>query len=157
IRRLGGGFDMASTAHRSGKVPAGKLKVVILSLVLVFVFCGGVVSAGAFFFLLPWLGSILQPKARPVLTIEAQYPGANAVEVAATVAAPLEQQVIGVEKMVSMRSQCTDGTCTIQLTFEPGVDLNLSQVVVQNRVALATPVLPDVVKLGGVAVKKKMP
>jgi multidrug efflux pump subunit AcrB len=138
---------MASTNHGSGDVRGVRIKVVTLSLLLVLVFCGGVVSAGAFFFLLPWLGNILQPKARPVLTIETQYPGANAQVIADTVAAPLEQQVIGVEKMVSMRSQCTDGTCTIYVTFERG----------QNRVALATPVLPDAVKFGTVAVKKKAP
>jgi multidrug efflux pump subunit AcrB len=148
---------MASTNHGSGDVGGVRIKVVTLSLLLVFVFCGGVVSAGVFFYLLPWLGNVLQAKPRPALTIEAQYPGANAQVVADTVAAPLEQQVIGVEKMVSMRSQCTDGTCTIYVTFEPGVDLNISQVLVQNRVALAMPVLPDVVKFGTVAVKRKSP
>jgi multidrug efflux pump subunit AcrB len=148
---------MASTIHGSGDVPAVKFKVVILSLLLVLVGCGGVVSAGLFFFLLPWLGNILQPKPRPALTIEAVYPGANAQVIADTVAVPLEQQVYGVEKMVGMRSQCTEGTCTLHVTFERGVDLKIAQVLVQNRVSLALPVLPDAVKFGAVSVKRKSP
>ena len=86
------------------------------------------------------------------------YPGANAQVVADTVAAPIEQQVNGVENMMYMSSQCTnDGTYTLTVTFKPGVDLNMAQVLVQNRESLAEPILPDLVKRRGVAVKKKSP
>ncbi len=75
-----------------------------------------------------------------------------------TVAAPIEQQVNGVEGMLYMSSQCTnDGTYTLTVTFKQGVDLNMAQVLVQNRVALAQPILPDLVKRKGVTVKKKSP
>src|SRR5438874_9904322 len=60
--------------------------------------------------------------------------------------------------MMYMSSQCTnDGTYTLTVTFKPGVDLNIAQVLVQNRVNLAEPVLPDLVKRRGVTVKKKSP
>lgn len=94
----------------------------------------------------------------PTVEVSASYPGANAKVVAATVAAPIEQQVNGVENMMYMSSQCTnDGTYTLTITFEHGTNLNMAQVLVQNRVALAQPVLPDLVKRRGVAVKKKSP
>ncbi len=79
----------------------------------------------------------------PTVEVSAIYPGANAQVVADTVAAPLEQQVNGVENMMYMSSQCTnDGVYTLTITFKVGTDLNIAQVLVQNRVALATPVLP---------------
>ncbi len=94
----------------------------------------------------------------PTVEVSAYYPGANAQVVADTVAAPIEQQVNGVEKMLYMSSQCTnDGTYTLTITFQHGVDLNIAQVLVQNRVALALPILPDLVKRRGVTVKKKSP
>jgi multidrug efflux pump subunit AcrB len=94
----------------------------------------------------------------PTVEVSASYPGANASVVAATVAAPIEQQVNGVEGMMYMSSQCTnDGTYTLTITFQNGVDLNIAQVLVQNRVALAQPVLPSLVQRMGVAVKKKSP
>jgi multidrug efflux pump subunit AcrB len=94
----------------------------------------------------------------PTVEVAAIYPGANAKVVAATVAAPIEQQVNGVEGMMYMSSQCTnDGTYALTITFQHGTDLNIAQVLVQNRVALAQPVLPDLVKRRGVAVKKKSP
>src|ERR1700751_4238663 len=94
----------------------------------------------------------------PTVEVFAVYPGANAQVVADTVAAPIEQQVNGVEDMLYMSSQCTnDGTYTLTVTFQNGVDLNMAQVLVQNRVSLAQPILPDLVKRRGVTVKKKSP
>ena len=94
----------------------------------------------------------------PTVEVSAYYPGANAQVVADTVAAPIEQQVNGVENMMYMSSQCTnDGTYILTVTFKPGVDLNMAQVLVQNRESLAEPILPDLVKRRGVSVKKKSP
>ncbi|MCI0456586.1 MAG: efflux RND transporter permease subunit [Gemmataceae bacterium] len=94
----------------------------------------------------------------PTVQVSCQYPGASAVVVADTVAAPIEQQVNGVEGMMYMSSQSTnDGTYNLSVTFELGTDLNMAQVLVQNRVSQATPTLPDVVKATGVTVKKKSP
>jgi multidrug efflux pump subunit AcrB len=94
----------------------------------------------------------------PTVEVSASYPGANAKTVADTVAAPIEQAVNGVEGMMYMSSQCTnDGNYTLTVTFQPGSDLNISQVLVQNRESLAEPVLPDLVKRRGISVKKKSP
>src|SRR6478672_10965882 len=94
----------------------------------------------------------------PTVEVSANYPGANAQVVADTVAAPIEQQVNGVEGMLYMSSQCTnDGVYTLTVTFNVGVDLNMAQVLVQNREAQAEPVLPDLVKRKGVTVRKKSP
>src|SRR5438067_3869054 len=96
--------------------------------------------------------------APPTVEVSAFYPGANAEVVADTVAAPVEQQVNGVEGMLYMSSQCTnDGNYTLTVTFQNGSDLNISQVLVQNRVSLAEPILPDLVKRRGISVKKKSP
>jgi multidrug efflux pump len=94
----------------------------------------------------------------PTVEVSAIYPGANAKVVADTIAAPIEQQVNGVEDMMYMSSTCgNDGSYTLTVTFKPGTDLNIAQVLVQNRVYLAQPVLPDLVKRRGVTVKKKAP
>src|SRR6202171_2521259 len=94
----------------------------------------------------------------PTVEVSAVYPGANAQVVADTVAAPIEQQVNGVEGMMYMSSQSTnDGTYTLTITFKLGTDLNIAQVLVQNRVSLAQPILPDLVKRRGIMVKKKSP
>jgi len=90
--------------------------------------------------------------------VTANYPGANAQVVADTVAAPIEQQVVGVEGMLYMSSNSNnDGSYTLDVTFALGTDVNMAQVLVQNRVAIATPALPDVVKAIGVTVKKQSP
>ena len=96
--------------------------------------------------------------APPTVEVSTMYPGANSRVVADTVAAPIEQLVNGVEDMLYMSSQCTnDGSYTLTVTFAPGTDLNLAQVLVQNRVALAQPTLPDAVQRRGVTVRKKAP
>ena len=94
----------------------------------------------------------------PTVQVTARYPGANAQVVADTVAAPIEQQVVGVEGMLYMSSQSNnDGSYTLDVTFKLGTDVNMAQVLVQNRVAIAEPTLPDVVRTIGVTVKKRSP
>ncbi len=94
----------------------------------------------------------------PTVRVTANYPGANARVVADTVAAPIEQQVNGVEHMLYMSSQSgNDGSYTLDVTFVLGTDVNMAQVLVQNRVAIAEPTLPDVVKAIGVTTKKRSP
>src|SRR5262249_50478731 len=89
--------------------------------------------------------------APPTVIVSCNYPGADAQVVADTVAAPLEQQVNGVEGMLYLSSQSTnDGSYTLTVTFATGTDLNAAQVLVQNRVNLAIPNLPDAIKRTGV-------
>src|ERR1043165_7657419 len=96
--------------------------------------------------------------APPTISITANYPGANALDVAENVATPIEQEVNGVENAIYMLSKCTnDGQMTLDVSFKPGTDLNMSQVLVQNRVAIAEAKLPDEVKRQGVTTKKKSP
>src|SRR5437868_7675357 len=98
------------------------------------------------------------PITPPSIMVQCNYPGADARVVAESVAAPIEQQVNGVEDMLYMSSQCTnDGSYSLTVTFKIGVNLNFAQVLVQNRVNLALPMLPDVVKQTGVTTRRRSP
>jgi HAE1 family hydrophobic/amphiphilic exporter-1 len=92
----------------------------------------------------------------PTVVVSANYPGANAKVVADTVAAPIEQQVNGTENMMYMSSTSSaDGSYALTVTFEIGTNLDDAQVLVQNRVAIAEPSLPEEVRRQGLAVKKQ--
>ena len=94
----------------------------------------------------------------PTVLVTAIYPGANAQTVRDTVAAPIEEQVSGVEGMMYMSSQSTnDGTYRLSVTFKLGMDSDMAQVLVQNRVSLALPVIPQLVQNEGITVKKISP
>ncbi|TRW95128.1 efflux RND transporter permease subunit [Candidatus Methylobacter oryzae] len=96
--------------------------------------------------------------APPTVQVSTTYPGANAAVVAETVATPIEQEVNGVEDMLYMSSQSTNsGNMALTITFKPGTNLDKAQVLVQNRVALAEPKLPQEVSRQGVSVKKRSP
>lgn len=92
----------------------------------------------------------------PTVQVQAFYPGANAQIVAETVAAPIEQEVNGVENMLYMSSTSSnDGSYTLTVTFEIGVDIDMATVLVQNRVAIAEPKLPEDVRRQGVTTRKQ--
>jgi hydrophobe/amphiphile efflux-1 (HAE1) family protein len=94
----------------------------------------------------------------PTVLVTAMYPGANAKTVRDTVAAPIEEQVSGVEGMMYMSSSSTnDGTYRLLVTFKLGMDSDMAQVLVQNRVSLALPVIPQLVQNEGITVKKMSP
>jgi hydrophobe/amphiphile efflux-1 (HAE1) family protein len=96
--------------------------------------------------------------APPVINVTGQYPGASADVVASTVVAPIEEQINGVENMLYMSSNSTaDGKFSIAVTFEIGTNLDIAQVQVQNRVAIAQPRLPADVRAIGVTVAKSSP
>lgn len=96
--------------------------------------------------------------APPTVVVRASYPGADAQTVAATVATPLEQQINGVEDMLYMSSYSTgDGAMALTITFKLGTDLDKAQVLVQNRVSIATPRLPEEVRRLGVTTLKSSP
>lgn len=92
----------------------------------------------------------------PTVKVTTTYPGANAQVVADTVAAPIEQQVNGVEHMLYMSStSASDGSYALTVTFDVGTNLDMAQVLVQNRVSIAEPQLPQEVTRQGVTVKKQ--
>src|SRR5437763_15885492 len=94
----------------------------------------------------------------PTVQVTALYPGANALTVRDTVAAPIEEQVNGVEGMMYMSWQSTnDGAYNLTVTFKPGFDSDMAQVLVQNRVSLALPGIPRLVQTEGLNVVKMSP
>src|ERR1700674_796726 len=96
--------------------------------------------------------------APPTIVVNASYPGASAQVVSETVSTPLEEEINGVENMIYMTSQATsDGNLSLTVTFALGTDLDIAQVLVQNRVAVAQPQLPSEVQRVGVTVRKNSP
>jgi hydrophobe/amphiphile efflux-1 (HAE1) family protein len=94
----------------------------------------------------------------PTITVTTNYPGASAQTVADTVAAPIEQEINGVEGMIYMASQSTsDGNLSVTVTFDVGTDIDRAQVLVQNRVSAAERRLPDEVRRNGLTVRKRSP
>src|SRR6186997_2638924 len=93
----------------------------------------------------------------PMIQVTTTFVGASATDVEASVATPLEQQINGVEQMIYMKStNANDGTLTLKVSFEVGSNLDMDNVLTQNRVSEATPQLPQSVKNYGVAVKKAL-
>ncbi len=93
--------------------------------------------------------------APPSVAIVAAFPGASAETMAETIAAPIEQEINGVEGMLYMRSNNSAGLTSITVTFQPGTDIDTAQVLIQNRVAIAEPRLPEQVRQIGVTVTKQ--
>jgi hydrophobe/amphiphile efflux-1 (HAE1) family protein len=94
----------------------------------------------------------------PTVVVTAVYPGANAETIAETVATPIEEQVNGVSGMLYMSSQSTNtGVMTLTITFAFGTNPDIDQVLVQNQVAIALPILPQIVRQVGVTAQKSSP
>lgn len=92
----------------------------------------------------------------PTVKVSTSYPGASASVISETVAAPIEEQVNGVEDMLYMQSKSSsDGNMNLTITFEVGTDVDMATVLVQNRVKIAEPVLPQDVKREGINTKKQ--
>src|SRR5215510_11533765 len=93
--------------------------------------------------------------APPIIRVTTVYPGASAQVVADTVAAPIEQQVNGVDRMIYMEStSASDGSYTLNVSFEVGTNIDIASVLVQNRVNIALPKLPEDVRRQGVTTNK---
>ncbi|MEM8864026.1 MAG: efflux RND transporter permease subunit, partial [Planctomycetota bacterium] len=113
-----------------------------------------VMAGGVLVFVLPV--AQFPDVAPPTVEVSGAYPGASASVVAETVATPIEQEVNGVEGMIYMESKsASDGSYALTVTFEPGTDLDIATVLVQNRVAIAEPTLPEEVTRQGLTTKKK--
>ena len=96
--------------------------------------------------------------APPTVNITATYPGASAQIISETVATPIEQEVNGVDDMLYIVSQSTgDGRLSINVVFKPGTNIDQAQVLVQNRVSVAEPRLPEDVRRLGISVRKASP
>jgi hydrophobic/amphiphilic exporter-1 (mainly G- bacteria), HAE1 family len=93
--------------------------------------------------------------APPIVRVEAIYPGANAQTIADTIAATLEQEVNGVDHMIYMSSTSSDGRYALDVSFEPGTDVDMSAVLVQNRINIAEPRIPEEVRRQGITVRKQ--
>lgn len=93
--------------------------------------------------------------APPVVRVEALYPGANAKTIADTVAAPLEQEINGVDGMIYMNSVSSDGRYSLDVSFAQGTNVDIAAVLVQNRVNIAEPKLPEEVRRLGITTRKQ--
>jgi multidrug efflux pump subunit AcrB len=128
-------------------------------LLLVVLLATGVISLG----LAVWIilvGVKPGPPAEelPALTVEAVYPGATAAVAEEKLAAPLENQINGVEHLRQLRSRCgRDGSYRLEVSFAPGIDIDLAQELLQNRVAVALPALPAEIQGLGLTVRKPSP
>src|SRR4030095_5521840 len=93
----------------------------------------------------------------PIIQVTTTFVGASATDVEASVATPLEQQINGVENMIYMKStNANDGTLTLKVSFDVGTNLDMANVLTQNRVSQAMPQMPQSVKNYGVSVKKAL-
>src|SRR5689334_4407911 len=110
----------------------------------------------ALLFLCGCFGAKSEPKVGVIVRVEASYPQGGAREVVQSVAAPIERQVNGVEKLVHLRSRSSsDGTYCLDVMFAPGMGPDLAQTLTGNRVLLALPILPEAVRQNAPTVRLK--